>query len=276
MTKVRHIVAELGLTVAVDGPTATGQALVVPELCIPGTDALRTSVIATWADVITGTLCILALAPRIPLTLDLEVQVLEPPTAGDTVTMESTIVKQGRTVQVCEARFHVAGSSAPAALAVASFIASPDPSHVFPPDFRPPLDRNPGRLRTPLAERANCTVLAPGVAEVPWQPDGLNAAGGIQGGLLTLAAEQAAASLGTAPVFLRSLTFRYLRQFTVGPARATAQRYGSTCLVRLADAGADRLGGLATAHLADLPQRRVTDAAVFSSTATTALVSEPG
>ncbi|WP_035925088.1 MULTISPECIES: hotdog domain-containing protein [Pseudofrankia] len=256
MTPASHIVVELGLSVAIDGPLAVGRAAVVPEICVPGSVVPRTSVLATWADVITGTLCISAIAPRIPLTLDLEVQVFEPPVEGDTVTIEASMVKLGRTVMVTEARFHVEGSAAPAALALVSFIASPDPSHVFPPDFRPPLRQEAGRLSMPFAERAGSVVENPGTAEVPRKLDGLNASGGIQGGLVALAAEEAAASLSDTPVFLESLTLRYLRPFAVGPARATAERHGDTCLVRLTDAGVGRLSALATARLAAAPRLR--------------------
>jgi acyl-coenzyme A thioesterase PaaI-like protein len=254
VTPATHIVAELGLTLAIDGPLAVGRAPVVPEVCVPGSVALRTSVLATWADVVTGTLCISAVMPRIPLTLDLEVQVLEPLVEGDTVTVEASIVKRGRTVFVSEARFFVEGSAAPAALALASFIASPDPNHRFPPDFRPPLRQETGRLAVPFAQRAKCAVTTPGTAEVPRQEEGLNSSGGIQGGLVALAAEEAAASLADGPVFLRSLNLRYLRPFAAGPARATAERHGDTCLVRLTDAGVDKLSALATSRLADAPR----------------------
>jgi acyl-coenzyme A thioesterase PaaI-like protein len=206
-----HIVTELGLTVAIDGPVAVARAAVVPEVCVPGSVALRTSVLATWADVVTGMLVISAVAPRIPVTLDLEVQVIEPAVEGDTVTAEATVVKLGRTVLVSEARFHVEGSGALVALAYASFIASPNPDHVFPPDFQMPLRQKPGRLSVPFAERAGCAIVAPGTAEVPWREDGLNASGSIQGGLVALAAEEAAASLADWPAWLSSLTLRYLR-----------------------------------------------------------------
>ncbi|OAA27369.1 uncharacterized protein UG55_100820 [Frankia sp. EI5c] len=254
MPAVSHIVSELGLAIALDGPKLVGRATVVPEMCVPGSVAVRTSVLATWVDVLTGTLCIRAMAPRIPVTLDLEVQVLNPPAAGDTVTIEADIVKQGRTVLVSEARAYVGGSRTPAAFAVTSFIASPDPSHVFPPDFRPPLRLNVGRLSAPLAERAQCAVGTPGTAEVPRRNDGLNSAGGIQGGLVALVAEEAAASLADEPALLRFLNLRYLRPFAVGPARATAERHGDTCLVHLTDAGAGRLSAIATAQLADAPE----------------------
>lgn len=255
MADIDHIVPELGLTVELDGPRGLGRAVVVPEMCVPGSSALRTSVLATWADVVTGIMCIAGVAPRIPLTLDLEVQVVAPPLAGDTVTVEADIVKRGRTIMVTEARFVVEGAAAPAAFALASFIASPDPDHVFPPDFRPPVGTQPGRLTMPFAERAGCKVAAPGTAEVPRTPGGLNSAGGIQGGLIALAAEEAVASLADDPVFLRSLAVRYLRPFAIGPARATARRHGDTGLVRLEDAGAEKLSGLATAVLAAAPRQ---------------------
>jgi acyl-coenzyme A thioesterase PaaI-like protein len=258
--EVSHIVTELGLSVAVDGPVAVARAAVVPEACVPGSVALRTSVLATWADVITGMVVIGAVMPRIPVTLDLEVQVVEPAVAGDTLVAEASMVKRGRTVLVSEASFRVERTGALVGFALASFTVSPNPDHVFPSDFRLPLRQNLGRLSMPFAQRAQCTVTAPGTAEVPWQVDGLNSSGSIQGGLVALAAEEAATSLADTPAFLDTLTLRYLRPFTAGPARATAERHGAACLVRLTDVGLGKPGALATARLADATRIRLREA----------------
>ncbi|CAI7976442.1 hypothetical protein FRAHR75_250025 [Frankia sp. Hr75.2] len=63
---VQHIVMELGLGFSVDGGIATGHADVFAELCVPGATALRTSVLATWADIVTGTLALNLTTPGRP------------------------------------------------------------------------------------------------------------------------------------------------------------------------------------------------------------------
>jgi acyl-coenzyme A thioesterase PaaI-like protein len=246
----RHIVSELGLRVAADGPDVRGRALVVPQMCVPGSAVLRTSVFVTWADVLTGTVAGNALNPRIPLTLDLEVQLHAGAREGDDIGAVATAVKVGRTVLVCETRFRNERTGDLAALAYVSFIASPDPSHVFPEGF-PNLEHIAGRLAEPLAERIGSRTVAPGTVEVPRRPDGLNASGAIQGGIVAFSAEQAAMSLADRPVVAESFTIRYLRPISVGPGRASAQTHGGLAVVRITDAGSGKLTTLATARLVD-------------------------
>ncbi|OHV40346.1 thioesterase [Parafrankia colletiae] len=252
---VSHVVRELGLDFSIDGGVATGHAAVFGELCVPGATALRTSVLATWADVVTGLLALNLTVPRPALTLDLDVQVLEPAEIGDTISVEARTVKAGRTVLVCEARFRNETSGALSAVCHASFVASPNPGHVISRRFLAGLAEGPSRLPVPLAERVGSVVVAPGTAEVPRRVDGLNSGGAIQGGLVAFAAEEAAASSVGEPVVLTALGLRYLRPFSVGPARAVADRYGEVCLVHLTDVGTGRLGAVATARLTDAKPR---------------------
>ncbi len=249
--KMRHsmsIVGELGLQYARAGDVVSGRAEAVPEAAVPGTATLRTSVIATWADVIAGAIAGYAINPRIPLTLDLEVQLFGAATAGDVIVGESVAVKVGRTVVVCEASFRRESAEEPFAIALASFIASPNPDHVFEGGF-PEFTGEPGRLRQPFAERAGLTVIEPGVAEVPRRLDGLNGTGAIQGGILALAAEEAALSLAVEPATVHSLNMRYLRQFSIGPCRAEATGNGQASIVRLVDEGTGKIGAIATVRL---------------------------
>nr|MDT0666360.1 PaaI family thioesterase [Micromonospora sp. DSM 115978] len=176
-------VMELGLRIEVDGDDLTGSAAVFPEICVPGTRTLRTSVLATWADVITGTLAMVHVAPRIPLTLDLDTHVVQPAADGDLIAVDASVVKLGRTVLVCQARFRNATSGGLVAVAYASFVASPNPGHVFPAGFLQQRLELPPRLSVPLAQRVGGTVVTPGTVDVPRRPDGLNASGAIQGGL---------------------------------------------------------------------------------------------
>ncbi len=68
-----HILLELGFDVRRVGDEIHGSAPIVPELWVPGTERLRTSVLAAWADTATGYLAVGALAPRPPVTHQLDV-----------------------------------------------------------------------------------------------------------------------------------------------------------------------------------------------------------
>ena len=243
-----HIIAELGLHTTFEHGGVTGRAEVVPEACVPGTDVLRTSVLATWADVVTGYAAGHAVEPRIPLTLDLEVQVLEPPRAGSTVVSKGTVTKLGRTVVVTETPFVDEATGKLLAISFVTFVPSPNPDHVFEGGSFPESPFTVGRLREPLAERAGARVLEPGVVEMARRPDGLNATGAIQGGLVALAAEEAASSLADEPVLLHAFQLRYLRPFSIGPARAEAGGTADFSVVRLTDLGTGKPSATATAR----------------------------
>jgi acyl-coenzyme A thioesterase PaaI-like protein len=242
------IIVELGMLTRADGALLRGEAQVVPEICVPGTTAVRASVLATWADVLTGFLAIEPMSPQIPLTLDLDVHIHRQATSGRDILGVSSVVKAGRRIVVCDVRFHERGDDEPFAIGHGTFMGSPAPGHEFPKGFMPAMQER-HRLDVPLAERAGVVVLGPGEVEVPRQTDGLNATGAIQGGLVALAAEEAVRATGER-LLLSSLSVRYLRPFSVGPAHAVAERHGDLVTVRLRDAGQDKLGAIATAHLA--------------------------
>ncbi|WP_052711201.1 hotdog domain-containing protein [Pseudofrankia sp. DC12] len=245
-----HIVTELGLRLT-DGEGALhGHAQVTPHLCVPGASTLRTSVLATWADVIAGTVVGEALSPRIPLTLDLEIQLYAQARSGVRIGVVARLLKVGRTVVVSETRFHDEASGAPLAVALISFIASPNPRDVFPDGF-PRAWGNPALLARPLADRIGGRTVAPGIVEVPRRPDGLNATGAIQGGLVALAAEEAASSLAAGPVVVEAMNVRYLRPISTGPARAVAVGDGRFSVVHITDVGAGKLSTVATVRLTD-------------------------
>jgi acyl-coenzyme A thioesterase PaaI-like protein len=243
----QSILAELGLSMELQGLPLRGHADVFPELCRPGTDTLRSGVLGTWADLVTGTVAAETMDPRIALTLDLEVQVLGHASSGSRVLVEAAPVKVGRSVTVCTARFHDEASGAPIAMAYASFMASPNAAHEWADGFsRMSLD---GRLTVPLAERLQLRSPGSGVVELPHLPDGLNASGAIQGGLVAVAVEEAALSLAAPGERVGMLNLRYLRPFSVGPARATATRHGPLVVVELEDAGSGKLGAVATVRI---------------------------
>lgn len=243
------VVSELGLAGAWDGDVVRGHGEVVPELCVPGTDVLRTSVVVTWADVVTGYVSSRSITPRIPLTLDLEVQVAAPARLGDQMMIEASCLKAGRTVTVADATLRNVDTGALIAYSVATFFASPNPDHEFPGGFPDLSDMPVGRLPEPFADRAGITIVERGVAEVPHRGRNLNASGAVQGGLVSLCAEQAVASLHEGPVVLDAINLRYLKGITGGPGRAVAEPVGeSSAVVRITDVARDKLATLITAH----------------------------
>jgi acyl-coenzyme A thioesterase PaaI-like protein len=250
----QSILVELGLFVEQEGVPLVGHGDVFAEICVPDAvnpdeAVLRSGVIAAWADLVTGTVAAESMDPRIALTLDLEVQVLTPATVGSRVLVEAAPVKVGRSVTVCRADFRDEASGTAVAVAYGSFMASPDPGHVWDEGFsRMQLD---GRLPVPLAERMQLRWPAPGVVELPKLPHGCNASGAIQGGLVAVAVEEAARSIADVDSTIGMLNLRYLRPFSIGPARARATRDGHLVLVELEDAGAGKLGAVATVRLDD-------------------------
>ncbi|MGY2010234.1 hypothetical protein ACW9HJ_19105 [Nocardia gipuzkoensis] len=60
------------------GEELHGRAEITPEMHVPGTTVLRTSVLATWADTVSGLLASLVMGPRVPVTLELDVGLYRP------------------------------------------------------------------------------------------------------------------------------------------------------------------------------------------------------
>jgi acyl-coenzyme A thioesterase PaaI-like protein len=247
-----HIMSETGLSVRLDGDGLAGRAQVAPELHVPGTDVLRTSVLAAYADMLTGLLAMGALPGRVPVTLDLAVDVVAPVRGCPVLEARCRLVKAGRSVLVLSVDFTVGGDSV--ALGSGTFVPSPDVRFSLPPLADLVADmarRTPPPLRKPLAERADCARRSPGVAAISRREDGLNATSTVNGGLLALAAEEAVLSTATPGSTLSSLTLRYLRPVRVGPVLATATTYGSFARIDVRDEGADgRLAVAATARTA--------------------------
>lgn len=245
-----HILRELGFSVEPVRDELHGAAVVVPELLAPGTDGLRTSVLATWVDTVCGRLAVDVLAPRVPTTLELEVHVVAHPPVGGSVLAVGRVVKAGRSVVVAAVDL-LDGRGDVVGIGTASFMGAADPSLRMPPLPRR-LDAAPPerRIRVPLAERAGCVRTEPGTAVLPRSDDGLNSSNTVNGGLLALVVEEALLSLVPGRT-LASLAMRYLRPVHVGPAVARAALHDRVARIEVCDAANDdRLAVLATATLA--------------------------
>lgn len=239
-----HVVGETGLAVRLDGDGLAGTARVVPELHVPGTDVLRTSVLATWVDVVTGLLSMPAIPDRVPVTLDLSVDVLEPVRGCPQVDVTCRLVKAGRSVAVLAVEFTADGGPV-VAVGSATFVASPDARFTLPPlaETVSSMRGLAAPLRVPLAERADCSRQAPSSAVLLRREDGLNATGTVNGALLALVVEEAVLAGSPAGATLTSLVVRYLRPVRLGPAVATADVHataqGGFARVQVYDRGAD-------------------------------------
>ncbi len=236
----RHIVSELGLGFTdVSAEELRGWAPVSPEMWVPGTDVLRLSVVAVWADVACGLLAVEVYKPRLPVTLDLEIGIYEPIRGCDEVHVVSRVIKRGRSVSVLVADF-TDGDGRPLGLATGSFMMSPNPDLVLSEKSGTSLLRRPGEqwLSAPFAERSQCVRTSPGVAELPRTIDGLNGAGNINGGLTALVVEEAALSVADGAT-LSSMSMRYLKPIRTGPAVANANVREGLARVDVVDAATD-------------------------------------
>jgi acyl-coenzyme A thioesterase PaaI-like protein len=224
-----------------------GSAHVVPEMWVPGTRALRTSILAAWADVVAGYSVIGLFDPAVPVTLDLDVHLHREPIGCDEVRMAARVQKSGRFVSVLSIDI-TDGDNDSIGFAHATFMAAPNPSLRMPTVVRDEglLRPHPPTLDVPFAERAGCERVATGVTSIPLRPDGLNASRTLNGGLLALVVEEAA--LSAAPgATLASLSMRYVQPVRVGPAVAEADVRDGLGNVVVRDAGRDdRLAVIAT------------------------------
>lgn len=246
----QHILSELGLVVTRADGDLEGAAPILREMCVPDTPHVRTSILAAWADHLSGLLAATVMAPLVPVTLELDVHLFEPAPGSGTVKSVAKTLKAGRSVFMANIAFSSADGE-PIAMSTASFMTAPDTSLRLPATFSfdgPPPKQ---RLRVPWAERARCERREPGVAVLPRSDDGLNSSNTVFGGLIALVAEEAVLSLSPGAT-LSSLSLRYLRPVRGGPAVATAETRSGLRQIEVRDAGTEgRLSVLATSRYFD-------------------------
>jgi acyl-coenzyme A thioesterase PaaI-like protein len=252
MDPERHFSRELGFGHELEEGAGHGWAWNVPELCVPGTDYPHIAALLTFADSVTGLLAGVATAPRISVTVDFRVRILQAPSAGE-YEIEARILRTGRTITIGETTFLTPGGrpgeSTPFAVAVGTFVASPRPVDERQEDFRGrPARRNRPTLSVPFTERVALRMIEPGIGEVYLRSDLTNSTGTIQGGVLGILGEMAAQTLASADTgrtfVVDDLDVRYLRAARVGPARSSArllQLHGdrATVAVEIHDTGMD-------------------------------------
>jgi len=146
--------------------------------------------------------------------------------------------KSGRSVSVLG--IDIAAGGRPIGFAHATFMAAPNPSLRMPTVVSDEglLRPHPPRLAVPYAERAGCHARGPGTVSIPMRPDGLNASGTLNGGLLALAVEEAVLSAEPGTT-LASLSMRYAQPVRIGPAVAHAEVADGLGHVVVRDEGRD-------------------------------------
>lgn len=247
----RHVLSDLGWTVARTEDAMEGSARISPEMHVPGTDHLRVSILAAWADVLAGHLAIYSVGPRVPVTLELNVHLFAPAPSSGTVAGRAKAVKVGRSVFVARVDF-TAGEGEPIGFAGLSFMAAPDQRLTIAiPDTVGQMPERTNRLSVPWAERAGCERVAPGVAQLGHSDEVLNASNTVNGGLIALATEEAVLSLSPGAT-LSSLALHYLQPARVGPVVAEADVHQGLGQVEVRDEGNEnRLCVVATSRTFD-------------------------
>src|ERR671926_188576 len=107
--------------------------------------------------------------PRVPVTLELDMQLYEPPHEHDRIHAVGRLLKAGRNVIVLTVEF-VGDDGRPIGVGTGSFMASPNPNVSVLGSLDEMLDARlhmSKRLEVPLAERSGCVRVAPGIAEQP-------------------------------------------------------------------------------------------------------------
>lgn len=103
-----------------------------------------------------------------------------------------------------------------------------------------------GRLAVPLAERIGCARTEPGVATLPAAPVVHNGSKAIDGGMLTVAVEEAALSGDPGARRIESIHVRFLRAIRTGPAVARADVHHGMARVEVVDASTGAVAAVAT------------------------------
>jgi acyl-coenzyme A thioesterase PaaI-like protein len=244
----RHVLRDLGFATARSGDELHGSATIVDEMHVPGTEHLRTSILAIWTDTLAGLLAVDATSPRVPVTLELDIHLFRPAPGSGVVHGVGKIVKSGRTVMVAGVDF-TDGGGGPIGFGAASFMAAPDSRLVFtsPTSLGQSIPEG-SRLDAPFAERAGCERQGPGEAVLARSDQMFNSSDTVNGGLIALTAEEAALSLCPGAT-LASLALRYLQPVRMGPTIAVAEVRDGLGRIEVRDDGNDgRLCVVATSR----------------------------
>lgn len=203
---------------------------------------------ASWADTQLGVLAMQAFSPRFTLTLDLDVHLFDEVTDLTRLRTAARIVKAGSTVVVALMEFTTDDGRRRVGFSHGTFMAAPNPALSAPTATQALASFRSGRrpLDEPIVTRVGCTRTKPGEAVMPYASKLNNGSNAINGGLLTVAVEEAALSADPEHRPLESMHVRYLRAVRVGPAVARAVVRRGVGQVELRDLHTDAPALLAT------------------------------
>ena len=247
--------SELGLRVTGDGDELHGRALVVPEVCVPEAAVIRPSVLLTWGDILMGSLANEHTTPRVCMTVDLSVRVIAPIPAGRECVSVGCLLKVGRTLTFAETTFFVGDADEPAAVALATFVASPRPE-----DVSVSVVHGAGSARGTSADPRSGAGVGDARdtrrrARVSWRFRAseriLNWADTVQGGAVSTCAEEAVLALGDG-IVPTELEVRFLAAVRTGPMRQPRVGWDRGCV------STSSTPGPATGCAGSLPPRRLT------------------
>ncbi len=248
--KPKGAIGELGLRIEREGEELVGRADIVDGMLLPGTDTLRLSVVAAWADTLLGLIAMPSVAPKVPTTVELDVHVSAPIRNCETVLLRGRCAKLGRTISFFTLDISDE-QGRPLGHGHSQFMATPNPKYSLPSgDWAlEGFAQQQGTLTEPVARRVQCERREQGVASLPWAPDIQNATKAINGGILALAIEEAILSAAEPGQSLSSMLINYLRSVRTGPALARAQVMDCLGRVEVYDEANGSLAALATAQL---------------------------
>jgi acyl-coenzyme A thioesterase PaaI-like protein len=241
-------IGELGMRYEYQGDALVGVGEITRHMFVPGTSVVRTSVLATWADFVSGTLSSASFRPRICVTLDLDLHLNRQPVGEGSVECRGSIVRAGRSIVIVSVKFAMLGESTSFGFAHASFMASPNPAHDVPLDHDLSSRQRFSALTIPWAERAGIVRTGATSAAVERQLEIVNPTGAIQGGVVAMLAEESILA-GRPGEVLSSLALRYLSGLRGLSATSDAEVVGDLALATLTDHPRGRVATLATARL---------------------------
>lgn len=245
------IFREFGLVIEAREDDLWGEAPISSGMHLDDSGALRMAMLVTWADMIFGVIAIKAIAPSVPVTLEMDIHLFRPVRAIERIGMRARLSKAGKTVLVFGIDFY-GDQGEHLGFGHSMFMALPDPNFSLPPGdwaVRRFAERRGELLAQPLAQRVGCATSEPGRAVLPKQRNIGNTTGAINGGILAVPIEDAALSAAPPGASLASLLIRYLRPVREGPAVAVADVEGDLARVEVFDGQGDALSISATARL---------------------------
>lgn len=253
-----HLLADLRVEIeALDDGELLARLPVTPEL-LAADGGVHAGMIATLVDIVGGAIAVRAVHPDWMATSDMALQVVRP-AVGPVLEARGTVLRRGRTTLVIEVTvFDLPDDATPVAWSVLTFAVLPRAADGPPPMELPPVPRHsrfgPGELGAHVVDAVSIGAGGDGPVSMPIDDYVRNTIGALQGGVVALLAEVAAAravaaALDAPAAATVDLQITYLATGRIGPVEARIRSVDADPatgsgrgLVELVDTGAgDRL-----------------------------------